>query len=227
MNKKYLIAVVVGLMITQAYAVNITINDGRGNGSGWFSANRENNEVEPGNVALQVWDLESFDLTGTKLTLQSGYNFTVPEGYGSFQPGDIFLDVGDNGALDFVVDINGDSYNVVDVQSGATYLSVHFSQNALSNPWRLDEGGVVIDTGTVDYSGTFLDAEGTHYLMSVDLVSLVPYLNGQYTTLHYTMECGNDSMSGGFTHSVPDISSTLLSSFIGLVGLALFRKQSV
>ena len=81
------------------FGVNITIFDKLSGGS-YFGAGPsgrggEDQEVEPGSLAAQKWDLEGFNLTGTKLTLTGGYNFRtgVSDGIRNYRPGDIFIDV--------------------------------------------------------------------------------------------------------------------------------------
>lgn len=92
--------VVSGLVAFTAHAgyVDITINDTVNNGSssGWYRGTTgvaENDEVEPGTVTGQVWDMEAFllDFANAKLKVQAGYNMTA--GYGGYYSGDIFIDV--------------------------------------------------------------------------------------------------------------------------------------
>lgn len=236
--RKYVLFASIALLSLQASAVNITVNDGSGTGTGWYSPHRENQEVEPGCVATQPWDLESMDLTFSSLTLQGGYKFSSPSGYGGFKPGDIFIDIDSDSLWDFVVDINDvnvQTYKVIDVRQGGAFITnpVHYAQNAHSNPWKYSSGGVVIDSGDVIYGTPWIDSEGTHYSMTVDIASLDPFALGNvYSTVHYTMECGNDNLIGKFwgmeldpPHNVPDGGSTALMSFIGLLGLVGMKRR--
>ena len=77
---------------------NITISDGVGTGTGWYSINREDQEVEPNCVAAQIWDLEGFFLDANMLSLVSGYDLENGEtGNGMlFEYGDLFIDVDGN-----------------------------------------------------------------------------------------------------------------------------------
>ena len=62
------------LMAQNAWALNITISDGNYDSSSW-NGDYEDNEVEPGMVTGQDWDLEAFVLNGTWLSLIGGYDF--------------------------------------------------------------------------------------------------------------------------------------------------------
>ena len=77
---------------------NITISDGVGTGTGWYSISREDQEVEPNCVAAQIWDLEGFFLDANMLSLVSGYDLENGEtGNGMlFEYGDLFIDVDGN-----------------------------------------------------------------------------------------------------------------------------------
>lgn len=77
---------------------NITISDLVGNSTGWYSVDREDEEVEPNCVTGQQWDLEAFFLNNTLLTLVSGYDLENGEtGSGLlFEYGDLFIDVDGN-----------------------------------------------------------------------------------------------------------------------------------
>ena len=58
-----------------ALATNITILDGNANSeTGWYGKG-EDQEVEPGMVANQNWDMEGFFLDGLTLTIVGGFDF--------------------------------------------------------------------------------------------------------------------------------------------------------
>lgn len=236
MKKLYLIlAAFLSLTLTTP-ALDITINDGVGTGTGWYSALRENNETEPGTIIGQKWDMESFTLVdNTLLTMTGGYNFTNPSGYGGFRPGDLFVDYDDDGDYDLVATISsaGTTYDVYSV--GNTY-SVFYGVLSASNPWKYKDGGNLITSGEPITYGSYVDGEGTHYTADLDLTWLNPYLlTGVPITLHNTMECGNDNLmgrympvtTGGFgdPDPVPDGGDTLVYLGAGLLTLGLFYKK--
>jgi hypothetical protein len=68
----------IALMASPVFAEDITIFDGwndPASSNPWYKTKAENSDVEPGNVATQIWDLESFDLTGTTLSTVGGFDF--------------------------------------------------------------------------------------------------------------------------------------------------------
>jgi hypothetical protein len=81
--------------ITDVSAVDfgddITVMDNAGKLNSWYSRDKEDREVEIGNLTSQEWDLEGFFLDGTQLTMVGGYDFL--NGYDDTYSGDIFLDV--------------------------------------------------------------------------------------------------------------------------------------
>jgi len=152
-----------------ALGTNITISDKVNDGSGWHS-DREDQEVEPGCVSTQAWDLEGFFLNGTMLTMVGGFDFE--NGVSGVRSGDIFFDTnGDavygpsndgsgykNGivqntfgyeyalSLDFGVSTN--TYTVHKLDNSST-TTVYYEQNEESNPWRWASGGITVGTNFV------------------------------------------------------------------------------
>jgi hypothetical protein len=103
-----------------------------------------------------------------------------------------------------------------------------------SNPWRYGSGGTAIGgVGTVDFSGPLDQATfaatlgagpgeytpvgGTHYIMSgFDLSWLYSTLgSGDFIYAHYTMECGNDLLTGYIPVPLPG------AALLGLLGGAM------
>lgn len=231
MKNLYNVAAVAASLVfgISAYAGNITINDGAGNGSGWYSATRENNEVEPGTVGAQVWDLESFDKTGQTLTMTGGYNFTNPAGYGGFRPGDLFIDVDGTGFYDYVAVIGNanTSYDIYSLNNSLNTYDVYYAQNVFSNPWRYKSGGTLISSNNTATYGSYSDFEGTHYTVGVDISWLDSSLpNGSVVTFHNTMECGNDNLLGQYTtRSVPDAGGTGVMFGMGMLLIGAYRQM--
>jgi hypothetical protein len=239
MKKLYLLLAAILSFTFTTPALDITINDGVGWGSVWYSASRENNEVEPGNIMNQKWDMESFYLTDTSLTMTGGYNFTIPQGYGGFRPGDLFVDYNNDGDYDLVAVIShaGSTY---DVYSLGNTSDVFYGVNSASNPWKYKDGGNLVVSGESITYGSYSDWEGTHYTADLDLWWVDPYVAyGVPVTLHYTMECGNDNLmgqympvtTGGFgdpdPDPVPETGNTMAMLGIALLGCNMFRKKQL
>lgn len=230
MNKIKTIIVSMTMFVTLVTnAVNITINDGVGNGSGWYSTDRENQEVEPNTATGQVWDMESFDLTGTQLVMTGGFNFTTPVGYGGFGPGDIFFDV-NGGGYDYVATVSsaGPTYDVYTLP--ADTHSVYYAENATSNPWKYKSGGSLFDTGLSVSYGSFSDIEGIHYTATLDITWLLSNINvGDVVIIHNTMGCGNDNLMGQFTNTYRVSESGNMFAMFGMGGVALvaFRRKNL
>jgi hypothetical protein len=72
-----------------AMANPITIYDGNSLTETGWTGKDEDNEVEPGMVQSQVWDLEQFLLVGTTLEIVGGYDFK--DGLSGHNSGDIFI----------------------------------------------------------------------------------------------------------------------------------------
>ena len=91
--------------------VNITTMDGFGSGTAWYSANKEDNEVEPSMQTGQIWDLEAIYWESSKSTLFmiAGFDFKDGGGPTSHSPdevwssGDVFLF---GSTFDYVLDFD-------------------------------------------------------------------------------------------------------------------------
>jgi len=166
--------VLAGAYAAPAVAENITIPDRMGTGTGWYSRDREDQEVEAGMQTGQKWDLEGFFLTGTKLTMVGGFNFMTGEG--GFSSGDIFIDTstpfdavyGDplagsfprvppNGSIsvtgdfgyDYVVDLDFGTgkYKVYALDDASVLKTTYYyNHNLGSNPWAYNHSDNPDDT---------------------------------------------------------------------------------
>ncbi len=220
-----IIAMAAFLSSLSVSAASITVPDGSvGIGSLWWSSANENQEVEPFCVANQVWDMESFSLTGNDLIMSGGYNFTTPLGYGGFKPGDLFFDI-DGGGYDYVAVI-GNATSTYDVYKLGTTYDVFYAQNTASNPWRYKDGGMLIEDDMDITYGSYLDAEGTHYTAQMDITWLSAVSTpGNLITIHNTMECGNDNLMGRYVSAVPE--SENIGIMVGFGFAALVVKKVI
>jgi len=146
----------------------ITIYDGVGTGPGWTGGPHEDNEVEPGCMTGDDWDLEGFFQNGSMLTMVGTYDFeNGASGNGqTWVYGDLFIDVdGDYGAstntygYDYVLAYTGSEdpsgnplYDAYALDSSTVLDPVYYAQNAHANPYRWQSGGsLVVDDGTFGY----------------------------------------------------------------------------
>ena len=104
------------LFSTAAFALSlsnqITIYDQKSNGNANYGMG-EDQEVEPGMVWNQQWDLEGFFLKGNTLSMVGGFNFKTG-GYDRYRDrywgsGDIFFDV--DGTPQYSTDIPNGTVN--------------------------------------------------------------------------------------------------------------------
>lgn len=102
--KKYIQLFTIGLVgigAQGAFGLEITVSDPH-NDKNFSNQNvgangAENNTVQYNAVANQTWDLESFDLNGSDLSITGGFNYETGRGIGSnlmFPMGDIFVYLG-------------------------------------------------------------------------------------------------------------------------------------
>ena len=223
---------------------NITIKDLVGTGTGWYGE-QEDQEVEPGMVNEQQWDLEGFFLDGTSLTMVGGFNFQTGIGY--WLPGDILIEVTGDAKYGLANTGSGSGESIVNNSFGYEYaltnfnyttkkfdvvnlnnssmVTVFYTQNEESNPWKYNLGGTPIGAShTFDYYSGLGDLEvgglqgGSHNALVVDLSFLESDINN--FTVHYTMRCGNDNLMG----QVPEPATILLSG-IGLLGIGFVMRR--
>ncbi len=253
------------LLCSGAWALNfgadITIFDQREDSRGYFGESDsrtsigEDNEVEPGMVASQVWDLEGFFLEGFILSMVGGFDFqNGVNGYPGYTSGDIFIDVdGDaefgTGAdssdltmgYDYVFDVNWatGNYEVFSISSSDTLERVKEDLNSPeSDPWQFYAGSRtdILGSGSIAYGAYSYAADKTffgdqHYTVTgLDLSIILNDDNLQnwdgVFTSHFTMGCGNDNLMGSGTAPVPE-PATLLLFGTGLIGLAGTARKKI
>jgi hypothetical protein len=124
------------------------------------------------------------------------------------------------------------TYRVYNITGSSVDVLAYFDQNDKSNPMRYSSGGSLVTSGGGLTQTSFLDGEGTHYVLgNMDLSFLAGTGTGNFT-FHFTEGCGNDLLMGRTTaFSIPDggLTAGLLGlslSVIGLCGRRRVRKTS-
>ncbi|PIE31960.1 hypothetical protein CSA56_16815 [candidate division KSB3 bacterium] len=187
-----------------AFGVNVTIPDENYNTSNsWYTEGHEDQEVEPGMVASQNWDLEAFffDDATNALTMVGGYDFKNGEqGNGQlFKSGDIFIDVngdaqygdinGTNGYItdkntygyEYVIDLDFENskYEVVKLTADSLTTTAYYYQNEGSSPWKYAGGGTVLSSdNAITYQTGLTNDEtgllgGSHNAVTINLQAIL------------------------------------------------------
>ena len=240
---------------------NITISDMvSATNSSWYT-DHEDNEVEPGCQTGQQWDMEAFMLDGYNLSMVGGFN--LKGSTGGFSAGDIFIDINNDAkygransgsnpknyynsvtsnafGYEYVLktDFASETYSVYKLTPGYSTVTVYYSVNDESNPFKYYSGGDLVQ----GWQGKHLNYQhgndawiangltgGNHNVATFDLSFLkgVNVLNNSIIT-HFTLGCGNDNLMGKGTLPTAPVPepTTLLLLGSGLLGLAGFRKKN-
>ncbi len=253
------IGVILSAFLFSAAATNITIGDGSTApvsgyyyDASWMNKTVEDNEVEPGCETGQNWDLEAFLLTGTNLTVVSGYD--LANGFDGTTAGDIFVDAGNAPTYNYVYDINwaAGSYSLYAINSSGTINNITTSPentvNATSNPVSYTPGAsqVALASGSLKYQGNVKSSYLVTATGDADAAALkgannwgssvlndnhsiasvdVSTFNGMDATFHLTLSCGNDNMMGHASVPEPGTLSMMLLGCLSLGGFFLSRKR--
>ena len=216
--------VVAGAASALPLGTNITIPDLMGSGTGWWGT-QEDQEVEPGCVTGQAWDLEGFFLNNTVLSMVGGWDFQ--NGKDGWKGGDLFIATsgmpdygpaanrssGTNGnatiqdtfGYDYAIrlDFLTNTFAVYALDANTSTLEVYYGQNEESNPWRLKvQNEQVVKTGSFSYYTGLSDSDvgglqgGSHNAVVLDLLFLYSDLGATSFWSHYTQQCGNDNLMG-------------------------------
>ncbi len=161
---------------------NITISDENDKDANWYR-DQEDQEVEPGMVRSQSWDMEAFvwDESASSLSMIGGYDFDTT-GYSGTVSGDIFIDVDgdaifgdfheqeteknmvveDTYGYDYVLDMDFTdfTYDVYALGENSRTQTAYYKQNQGSNPWRYYDGGTLLaEDISFGYTEGMTDAE--------------------------------------------------------------------
>ena len=207
-----------GQSLAGPFGLNITIWDKMGSNP----LENENNEVEPGDIQAQKWDLEGFFLNGNSLTMIGGFDFLngASDGTNTWLGGDIFISTNPGSVIYgnppvnnsptfgythvFDMDYDNLTYQLYGITQNTVLSNVHFSQNAGSNPYQYVGGGTLITSGSFQFSDNpdltglglqpwYNHGPDTHYSLMVDLTFLPQDTD---FLAHFTEQCGNDTLVG-------------------------------
>jgi PEP-CTERM motif len=242
----------VGTASANLLGINITTPDGNAVSgyNGGIGKAGEDNETEgnPSTIQAQAWDLEGMFLKGNSLGMVGGFEFDtgVKHNGHDYTSGDIFIRVANSGLpWDYAIRMNFDpsnpannTYDILELTASTTYLPP--TDVASSGPFKVGTGYSVLQSGLAFSFGTIADSgfdgwtdnaagspnwvgdgAGSHYQVSgFDLGFLGA---GTSFTTHFTMECGNDLLTGQST-TVPE-PATLVLLGIGMAGVGMVAKR--
>jgi hypothetical protein len=245
---KKLVAMLVLAAGLSAFAtpVNITVV-GPQDTAGWPSGGYTNvppgdNEVMPGNLHGNNWDMEAVLLDGNSLSLVGSYDWA--NGYDGTKAGDLFIAVDGSPTYDYALrfDYTTSQYDVYQISSTTKFVKVYENSNSASNPFMVDAltasdigtYGFTYQTGLADNAAlgytTWLGTgdgitNAKHDEITVDLGDFISLKTGDLIASHITMSCGNDELVGFGKVPEPGSLSMILVGLLSIVGLAISRKR--
>ena len=193
------------------------------------------NEVMPGCIQGNAWDLEAVLLEGSQLSLVGSYDFA--NGCDGYTSGDLFLALNGDTKYDYALrfDFVNSKYNVLDLSSGYSYI--HATDISASDPFKVKDGTAPVIgsplsftylTGLPDNAGlgyTSWESPTSHNEITVDLGNFLVLTTGEEITTHFTIGCGNDELNGHGRIPEPGSLSMILVGLLSLAGLAVSRKR--
>lgn len=232
----YLLALLLCSLPVLGNASQITIFDKQG------IDRTEDQEVEPGALSSQEWDLEGMFFDGRYLSIVGGWDFvSINKNIGS---GDIFISTQGNVVYgkttpsnsllnyygyNYVFDVDWKNRNYALLKIN-TETRITLGNGLIpSNPVSYDSddshnNGELIYTGDFTYESGLTDEQtgfkgGNHYKVSGFDLSGVLDPNGSFVA-HFTQECGNDSIMG----QVPEPATMILLG-MGLLSISTIARK--
>ncbi|MBI5331883.1 MAG: PEP-CTERM sorting domain-containing protein [Betaproteobacteria bacterium] len=154
----------------------------------------------------------------------------------SYAPGDIAIDIGNNGTWDYGIELQGNG----GLTQGRVYASptwTGFGLWSTNDPTSLASGTGVGSVGQVAYTttgqtnyGQYTTDQHYFYEVAVPLSAFGSSMNvGAQFKVHWTMGCANDVMvvstTRNVTSKVPE-PGTLALLPLGLIGIAALRRRA-